>query len=105
MCYYAIPEAGSDVYVLIHLQFMQELVRVAAPGGSIIYTTCCHRDLLTGETSLEPCEQVYEYDIVNCVRTKSTIVYLCSIDKSFKMLKGHLWGWTLEFSYNILGCS
>jgi tocopherol O-methyltransferase len=38
-------------------KFMQELVRVAAPGGSIIIVTCCHRDLLTGETSLQHSEQ------------------------------------------------
>jgi len=38
-------------------KFMQELARVAAPGGSIIITTCCHRDLLKGETSLQPSEQ------------------------------------------------
>jgi len=38
-------------------KFMQELVRVSAPGGLIIITTCCHRDLLKGETSLQPREQ------------------------------------------------
>lgn len=38
-------------------KFMQELVRVAAPGGSIIIVTWCHRDLLPGETSLQPSEQ------------------------------------------------
>jgi len=41
-------------------KFMQELARLAAPGGSIIITTCCHRDLLKGATSLQPSEQVYE---------------------------------------------
>jgi len=38
-------------------KFMQELARVVAPGGLIIMTTCCHRDLLKGETSLQPSEQ------------------------------------------------
>jgi len=38
-------------------KFIQELVRVAAPGGTIIIVTCCHRDLLPGETSLQPSEQ------------------------------------------------
>jgi len=39
------------------VKFMQELVRVAAPGGSIIIVTWCHRDLLPGETSLQSSEQ------------------------------------------------
>jgi len=47
----------SGEHMLDKKKFMQELVRVAAPGGSIIITTCCHRDLFKGETSLQPSEQ------------------------------------------------
>ncbi|KAG0622110.1 hypothetical protein M758_3G073000 [Ceratodon purpureus] len=42
-------------------QFMGELARVAAPGGRIILVTWCHRDLLPGEKSLKPDEQVDEF--------------------------------------------
>ncbi|GLJ12469.1 hypothetical protein SUGI_0191680 [Cryptomeria japonica] len=38
-------------------KFMRELVRVAAPGGSIIIVTWCHRDLSPDEVSLKPNEQ------------------------------------------------
>jgi len=38
-------------------KFLQELFRIAAPGGKIIIVTVCHRDLLPGETSLQRSEQ------------------------------------------------
>ena len=38
-------------------QFVSELARVAAPGGTIIMVTCCHRNLNPSETSLKPDEQ------------------------------------------------
>jgi tocopherol O-methyltransferase len=37
-------------------QFVNELFRVAQPGGRIIIVTWCHRDLDDGETSLKPSE-------------------------------------------------
>ena len=37
-------------------KFMNELVRVTAPGGRIIIVTWCHRELLASETSLKPNE-------------------------------------------------
>lgn len=36
--------------------FVSELARVAAPGGTIIIVTCCHRNLEPSETSLKPDE-------------------------------------------------
>lgn len=39
------------------VQFVNELVRVAAPDGTIIIVTWCHRDLAAGEESLEEWEQ------------------------------------------------
>lgn len=36
---------------------MNELVRVAAPGGTIIIITWCHRNLEPGEESLQPWEK------------------------------------------------
>lgn len=39
-------------------QFVNELVRVAAPGGTIIIVTWCHRDLADSEESLQPWEEV-----------------------------------------------
>lgn len=41
----------------MNLKFVNELARVAAPGGSIIIVTWCHRDLGPGEESLEEWEQ------------------------------------------------
>lgn len=38
-------------------KFVSELARVAAPGGTIIIVTWCHRDLKPGEESLQPWEQ------------------------------------------------
>lgn len=38
-------------------QFVGELARVAAPGGTIIIVTWCHRDLHPSEQSLQPWEQ------------------------------------------------
>ncbi|KAB2049408.1 hypothetical protein ES319_A13G174500v1 [Gossypium barbadense] len=38
-------------------KFVEELVRVAAPGGTIIVVTWCHRDLGPSEESLQPWEQ------------------------------------------------
>ncbi|XP_020214833.1 probable tocopherol O-methyltransferase, chloroplastic [Cajanus cajan] len=38
-------------------KFVGELARVAAPGGTIIIVTWCHRDLGPGEESLQPWEQ------------------------------------------------
>lgn len=37
---------------------MNELIRVAAPGGRIIIVTWCHRDLAPGEAALQPDELV-----------------------------------------------
>ncbi|KAJ3680734.1 hypothetical protein LUZ60_017012 [Juncus effusus] len=37
-------------------KFVSELARVAAPGGTIIIVTWCHRDLLSSEKSLKPDE-------------------------------------------------
>ncbi|XP_038900464.1 tocopherol O-methyltransferase, chloroplastic [Benincasa hispida] len=38
-------------------KFVSELVRVAAPGGTIIIVTWCHRDLGPSEKSLQPWEE------------------------------------------------
>ena len=45
------------IYVCLRVQFANELARVAAPGGTIIIVTWCHRDLGPGEESLQPWEQ------------------------------------------------
>lgn len=39
------------------LQFVNELVRVAAPGATIILVTWCHRDLGASEKALKPEEK------------------------------------------------
>jgi hypothetical protein len=40
-----------------HWQFVNELVRVAAPGATIIIVTWCHRDLAPSEEALQPWEK------------------------------------------------
>ncbi|KAF5200264.1 Tocopherol methyltransferase, partial [Thalictrum thalictroides] len=37
--------------------FVNELIRVASPGGTIIIVTWCHRDLSPSEDSLQPQEK------------------------------------------------
>lgn len=54
-----------NVYVYVNFippalenwQFVNELVRVAAPGGTIIIVTWSHRDLGPDEESLQPWEK------------------------------------------------
>lgn len=46
-------------------KFVSELARVAAPGGTIIIVTWCHRDLRPGEDSLQPWEQALLNKICN----------------------------------------
>ena len=45
----------NNFRVFVYWQFVNELARVAAPGGTIIIVTWCHRDLSPGE-SLRPDE-------------------------------------------------
>ncbi|PKA52170.1 putative tocopherol O-methyltransferase, chloroplastic [Apostasia shenzhenica] len=44
----------SGEYMPDKEKFMRELVRVAAPGGTIIIVTWCHRDLSPTEENLKP---------------------------------------------------
>jgi tocopherol O-methyltransferase len=39
-------------------KFVSELHRVTLPGGKVIICTWCHRNLLAGEATLKPNEQV-----------------------------------------------
>ena len=45
------------VMILLPCQFVSELARVAAPGGTIIIVITCHRDLSPSEESLKPEEK------------------------------------------------
>ncbi|XWS65014.1 hypothetical protein CRYUN_Cryun05aG0054300 [Craigia yunnanensis] len=47
----------SGEHVPEKAKFVNELVRVAAPGGTIIIVTWCHRDLGAHEESLQPWEK------------------------------------------------
>lgn len=64
-------------------QFVNELFRVATPGGRIIIVTWCHRDLESGETSLSKKE-------MRLLRKINRAYYLpewCSIEDYVKLLK------------------
>lgn len=65
-------------------QFVNELFRVAQPGGRIIIVTWCHRDLDEGETSLTRSEQ-------RLLRKINRAYYLpqwCSVQDYVELLKG-----------------
>lgn len=53
---------------------MCELARVAAPGGTIIIVTWCHRDLKPGEESLQP----WELTLLNKIRDAFYLPAWCS---------------------------
>ena len=42
------------VLIFLPCQFVSELARVAAPGGTIIIVTWCHRNLAPSKKSLKP---------------------------------------------------
>jgi len=66
-------------------QFVNELFRVATPGGRIIIVTWCHRDLEEGETSLSPKEE-------RLLRKINRAYYLpqwCSVQNYVDLLKSH----------------
>jgi len=39
-------------------RFVEELIRVTKPGGKIALVTWCHRNLLPGEATLKPDEEI-----------------------------------------------
>lgn len=61
MCYLYVCTFPScnlfTVPLLTNSQFVDELVRVAAPGATIILVTWCHRDLGASEKSLQSDEK------------------------------------------------
>ncbi|XP_057456874.1 probable tocopherol O-methyltransferase, chloroplastic isoform X2 [Lotus japonicus] len=66
-------------------KFVGELARVAAPGGTIIIVTWCHRDLGPAEESLQPWEQ-------NLLKRICDAFYLpawCSTADYVKLLESH----------------
>ncbi|OWM72603.1 hypothetical protein CDL15_Pgr013071 [Punica granatum] len=63
-------------------QFLNELLRVAAPGGTIIITTRCHRDLKADEDSL----QLWEKEILDKFH-KDYHLPLCSRADYVKLLQ------------------
>ncbi|KAE8679027.1 Tocopherol O-methyltransferase [Hibiscus syriacus] len=66
-------------------KFVNELVRVAAPGGTIIIVTWCHRDLGPSEESLQPWEK-------NLLKRICDAYYLpewCSASDYVKLFHSH----------------
>ncbi|KAI4319022.1 hypothetical protein MLD38_032672 [Melastoma candidum] len=64
-------------------KFVKELARVAAPGGTIIIVTWCHRDLLPGEDSLQP----WETQILNKICKSFYLPAWCSTADYVKLLQ------------------
>ncbi|KAM7262188.1 hypothetical protein ACFE04_021265 [Oxalis oulophora] len=67
-------------------QFISELVRVAAPGATIIVAAWCHRDLPPSEQSLKPSEKQH----LDKIRTNFHLAEWCSVADYVKLLKSHL---------------
>nr|XP_043632192.1 probable tocopherol O-methyltransferase, chloroplastic [Erigeron canadensis] len=65
------------------LKFVSELVRVAAPGATIIIVTWCHRDLLPTEKSLRPEEE----KILNKICSGFYLPAWCSTADYVKLLE------------------
>ncbi|KAM7254782.1 hypothetical protein ACFE04_020023 [Oxalis oulophora] len=66
-------------------QFISELVRVAAPGATIIVAAWCHRDLLSSEKSLKPSEKQH----LDKISEVYHLAEWCSIADYVKLLKPH----------------
>jgi len=64
-------------------QFVNELFRVATPGGRIIIVTWCHRDLELGETSLKKSEQ----RLLAAINRAYYLPKWCSVSDYVKLLK------------------
>ncbi|XVF30549.1 hypothetical protein REPUB_Repub16aG0067500 [Reevesia pubescens] len=64
-------------------KFVNELVRVAAPGGTIIIVTWCHRDLGPSEESLQP----WEKKLINRICNAYHLSEWCSISDYVKLLQ------------------
>ncbi|GKU88759.1 hypothetical protein SLEP1_g2986 [Rubroshorea leprosula] len=66
-------------------KFVNELVRVAAPGGTIIVVTWCHRDLAPSEESLQP----WEKNLLSRICDAYYLPEWCSTADYVKLLKSH----------------
>lgn len=64
-------------------KFINELMRVAAPGGRIILVTWCHRDLQPGETSLTKKEE----RILKKINRAYYLPKWCSVDDYVTLLE------------------
>ncbi|KAM4076767.1 hypothetical protein ACJW30_12G089300 [Castanea mollissima] len=64
-------------------KFVNELARVAAPGGTIIIVTWCHRDLAPTEESLQP----WEKELLNKICDSFYLPAWCSTAEYVKLLQ------------------
>ena len=64
-------------------KFVNELMRVAAPGGRVIIVTWCHRDLESGEPSLSKKEE----KILAKINRAYYLPKWCSVDDYCKLLE------------------
>ena len=79
-------------YLFQPLQFVSELVRVAAPGATIIIVTWCHRDLGPSEDSLQP----WEHKLLQKICDGFYLPAWCSTADYVKLLESH----GLQVSYS-----
>ncbi|XP_031737291.1 tocopherol O-methyltransferase, chloroplastic isoform X2 [Cucumis sativus] len=66
-------------------KFVSELVRVTAPGGTIIIVTWCHRDLGPSESSLQP----WELKLLQKICDGFYLPAWCSTADYVKLLQSH----------------
>ncbi|KAM7278060.1 hypothetical protein ACFE04_005194 [Oxalis oulophora] len=77
---YVCSNLGADIP---HLRFVSELVRVAKPGGTIIITAWCCRDLKPSEKSL----QMWEKQLLDKISAVYCLPEWCSVSDYVKLLK------------------
>lgn len=75
----------DDICFFHTLQFVSELVRVTAPGGTIIIVTWCHRDLGPSESSLQP----WELKLLQKICDGFYLPAWCSTADYVKLLQSH----------------
>ncbi|XP_050122667.1 tocopherol O-methyltransferase, chloroplastic-like [Malus sylvestris] len=75
----------SGEHMLDKAKFVNELVRVAAPGATIIIVTWCHRDLGASEKTLKPDEK----NLLDRICNSFYLPAWCSTADYLKLLESH----------------
>ncbi|KAI5684365.1 hypothetical protein M9H77_05593 [Catharanthus roseus] len=75
----------SAEHILEKEKLVKEMVRVTAPGGQIILTSWCHRNMLPSEQSLPLDEQKFIKKMCDLILVHS----FCSVNEYMNLFKSH----------------